>query len=146
MSDDQHKLLALVQKPGFNHIVTYAAGVATIVVCLIALYVTAELSITADFVVMGWAAWTATAVASAMAAFRLFAGPLTSGKDADRAAAAVARAWTTAFIAILVVANVARSVEQYRSYRQQRLCANAALMLKMEPAQLRALGLRCGSF
>jgi hypothetical protein len=91
-----------------------------------------------------WAAWIATALASAVAGLRAL-DTILSPVDgpSDRPLEAIGRVWLTAFVILILALEVSAALGAFSSLQQQRLCANAARMLKAPPDQLRAYGLDC---
>lgn len=131
--------------PQMRRAITITVGfVVAVGTALLALRRTASYPVTSTVLLVEWAGWVATAVASAMAAFRLLAGPVATGRDAGRATDVILRAWLGAFVVILLVVQGVTALRHFQSLQQQRLCANAVLRLKLTPAALRASGLRCG--
>lgn len=95
--------------------------------------------------VMQWAVRLATALTAGLAAFGILGRLWTNADGANRMLVTLTRAWLTTFVVIILTVDGEAALKTGESIRQQRLCANAAYVLKARGVELVQLGLRCSS-
>lgn len=126
-----------------NGLLWGATCLATLTTCYVALHRIGPDSPTRIGPAIGWAAWAATALATGLASLRVLGGGLGVGRAADNAIATIARVWLAAFATILITVEASTAIRSVNSLQQQRLCANAARVLRFTPDKLREAGLQC---
>lgn len=93
--------------------------------------------------VMQWAVRLATALTAGLAAFGILGRPWSSADSANRMLVTLTRAWLITFVVTIFAVEGEAALKTADSIRQQRLCANAAYVLKARGPELVQLGLHC---